>query len=114
VAVLIPAWREVFPGLAVTLPAWLVLYPISVIALSVMLSRIWRWSGGSVFVCILFHGTVNTTFQIVDKIETPYSAVVTFAMLDLLLWVAALAFVALDRLSDERTAPTGLPASSDQ
>jgi uncharacterized protein len=98
VAILIPAWREVFPGMGIGLPAWLVLYPISVIALSVMLSRLWHWSGGSVFICILFHGVINTTFQIVDKVSTPYSALVTFVMLDLLLWMAALIFVALDRL----------------
>jgi hypothetical protein len=33
----------------------------------------------------------------VDKVKTPYSAFVTFVMLDLLLWLAALIFVALDR-----------------
>jgi uncharacterized protein len=98
VAILIPAWREVFPGMGIELPAWLILYPISVIALTVMLSRLWNWSGGSVFVCILFHGVINTTFQIVDKVNTPYSALVTFVMLDLLLWIAALIFVALNRL----------------
>jgi uncharacterized protein len=97
VAILIPAWREVFPGMGIELPAWLILYPISVVALTVMLSRLWHWSGGSVFVCILFHGVINTTFQIVDKVNTPYSAFVTFVMLDLLLWLAALIFVALDR-----------------
>jgi uncharacterized protein len=97
VAILIPAWREVFPGMGIELPAWLILYPISVIALTVMLSRLWNWSGGSIFVCVLFHGVINTTFQIVDKVNTPYSAIVTFLMLDLLLWLAALIFVALDR-----------------
>jgi uncharacterized protein len=98
VAILIPAWREVFPGLTIDLPVWLVLYPISLIALTVMLSRLWNWSDGSVFVCIVFHGVINTTFQIVDKVSTPYSALVTFMMLDLLLWIAALIFIALDRL----------------
>jgi uncharacterized protein len=103
VAILIPAWREVFPGMGIELPAWLILYPISVIALTVMLSRLWHWSDGSVFVCILFHGVINTTFQIVDKVSTPYSALVTFVMLDLLLWIAALSFIALDRLVFRRT-----------
>jgi uncharacterized protein len=98
VAILIPAWREVFPGMGIDLSAWLILYPISLIALTVMLSRLWNWSGSSVFVCILFHGVINTTFQIVGKVSTPYSALVTFVMLDLLLWIAALVFVALDRL----------------
>jgi uncharacterized protein len=102
VAILIPAWRDVFPGMGIDLPMWLILYPISVIALTVMLSRLWNWSGGSIFICILFHGVINTTFQIVDKVSTPYSALVTFLMLNLLLWIAALIFVALDRLVFER------------
>ena len=85
VALLIPEWRNVFPGTTIDLPVWLVLYLISLIALSVILSRLWRWSKGSVFICILFHGVVNTTFQIVDKVSTPYSALVSFVMLDLLL-----------------------------
>lgn len=104
VALLIPEWRNVFPGTTIDLPVWLVLYPISLIALSVMLSRLWKWSNGSVFICILFHGVVNTTFQIVDKVSTPYSALVSFVMLDLLLWIAALIFVALDRLVFARVA----------
>jgi uncharacterized protein len=98
VAILIPTWREVFPGMGIELPVWLILYPISLIALTVMLSRLWNWSDGSIFVCILFHGVINTTFQIVDKVSTPYSGLVTFVILDLLLWIAALIFVALDRL----------------
>jgi uncharacterized protein len=97
VAILIPTWREVFPGMGIELPVWLILYPISVIALTVMLSRLWKWSGGSIFICILFHGVINTTFQIVDKVSTPYSALMTFVMLDLMLWLVALVFVVLDR-----------------
>jgi uncharacterized protein len=112
VAILIPQWREVFPGMGIDLSAWLILYPISVIALTVMLSRLWRWSDGSVFVCILFHGVINATFQIVDKVSTPYSALVTFVMLDLLLWLAALIFVALDRLVDARNPQQDLIISS--
>lgn len=104
VAILIPEWRDVFPGTSIDLGVWLVLYPISLIALSVMLSRLWRWSGGSVFVCILFHGVVNTTFQITDKVSTPYSGLISFVMLDLLLWVAALIFIAFDRLVFARVA----------
>ncbi len=95
VAVLIPEWRAPFPG--TTLVTWLVLYPISTVALAVMLSKLWKWSNGSVFICILFHGVVNASFQILDKLTTPYSAVISFVMIDLLMWVAALIFVLLDR-----------------
>ena len=102
VAILIPTWRDVFPKMPVGLAEWLVLYPISLVALAVMLSRLWRWSGGSVFICIWFHGVINMTFQVVDHVSTPYSSVVTFALLDVLLWVAAMVFVLLDRFVFER------------
>jgi uncharacterized protein len=98
VAIMFPAWRELFTGQSIDLGLWLIFYPISVLALTLMLSKIWKWSGQSVFVCILFHGVVNMTFQVTDKISTPYSPTMSFALLDLLLWVAALVFVALDRL----------------
>lgn len=98
IAVMFPGWRELFTGQNVDLGSWLIFYPLSVLALTVMLSKLWKWSGQSVFVCILFHGVVNMTFQITDKINTPYSATMSFVLLDLLLWIAALAFIALDRL----------------
>lgn len=98
IAIMFPEWREVFNAQPIDLGLWLLCYPISVLALTVMLSKLYKWSGQSIFVCILFHGVVNMTFQITDKIVTPYSATVSFMLLDLLLWIAALAFIALDRL----------------
>jgi uncharacterized protein len=95
VALLFPDWRSPFPG--TTLAMWLVLYPVSTVALAVMLSKLWKWSGGSALICILFHGVVNASFQILDKLTAPYSAVVSFVLIDLLLWVTALIFVLLDR-----------------
>lgn len=107
IALMFPGWRELFTGQNVDFGSWLIFYPLSVLALTVMLSKIWKWSGQSVFVCILFHGVVNMTFQITDKIGTPYSATVSYLLLDLLLWVAALVFMALDRLVfNPKTQPT--------
>jgi uncharacterized protein len=98
VAIMFPAWRELFAGQSVDLGTWLVFYPVSVLALTMMLSKIWKWSGQSVFVCILFHGVVNSTFQITDKVSTPYSTTVSFAILVLLMLIAAAIFMALDHL----------------
>ncbi len=98
VAILFPSWREPFPGLEVDLFPWLVLYPVSLMAVTVMLTKLWKWSSGSIFVCILFHGVVNATFQITDKVSSPYSALSAFALLDGLLWLAALVFIGLDRI----------------
>jgi uncharacterized protein len=98
IAIMFPEWRELFNAQAIDLGLWLFCYPISVLALTVMLSKLWKWSGQSVFVCILFHGVVNMTFQITDKISTPYSATVAYLLIDLLLWIVALVFMILDRL----------------
>ncbi len=102
IALLLPEWRELFPGQNVSLALWLVLYPPSLIALALMFLKLWKWTGQSIFICILFHGVVNTSFQILDKVNTPYSAGVSFGLLDLILWMAALVFVAMDRLIFER------------
>jgi uncharacterized protein len=98
IAIMFPEWRELFNAQAIELGLWLFCYPISVLALTVMLSKLWKWSGQSIFVCILFHGVVNMTFQITDKISTPYSATVAYLLIDLLLWIVALVFMILDRL----------------
>jgi uncharacterized protein len=110
VAVLIPEWRAPFPGTTLPMFAWLVLYPISTVALAMMLSKLWKWSNGSIFICILFHGVVNASFQILDKLNTPYSAVISFVMIDLLMCVAALIFAFLDRYAFRPV--TRVPAQS--
>jgi uncharacterized protein len=103
VAIMFPGWRELFTGQSVDLKLWLVFYPVSTLALTMMLSKIWKWSGQSVFVCILFHGVVNSTFQITDKISTPYSNTVSFAILVLLMLIAAAIFMVLDHLVFQKT-----------
>ena len=103
IALIVPEWREMFTGVAVSLGLWLTLYPVSLIALAVMFVKLWKWSGHSIFICILFHGVVNTSFQILDKVSTPYSAGVSYALLDLILWIAALVLIAIDRFVLERT-----------
>jgi uncharacterized protein len=110
VALMFPAWRELFAGQRVDLGLWFVFYPVSILALTVMLSKIWKWSKQSVFVCILFHGVVNLTFQITDKITTPYSSTVSFAILVLLMLIAALIFMVLDHLIFRKTRIQSLDA----
>ncbi len=97
IAILFPEWRELMPNVDVGLPLWLVLYPISIIALTIMLAKLWKWSGQSIFICILFHGVINTTFHNFDKVSTPYSATVSFILLDVLLWLIVLIFLILDK-----------------
>jgi uncharacterized protein len=110
VALLFPGWRELFTGQTIDLGSWLIFYPVSILALTIMLFKIWKWSGQSFFVCILFHGVVNSTFQITDKISTPYSTTMSFAILVLLMLIAALIFWALDHLVFDKIQAQALDA----
>jgi len=40
---------------------FVVLYPISTILVSFAMGHLWRWSNGSVFIAMYFHGVLNTT-----------------------------------------------------
>lgn len=40
---------------------FVVLYPISTILVSFAMGHLWRWSDGSLFIAIYFHGVLNTT-----------------------------------------------------
>ena len=82
--------------LGVTLPLWLVMYPISIIALTVMLTKLWKWTG-SVLIAIIFHGAVNFTLAklVGDLQTTPYSPVIAFASVNSLFWLAAGVFSAV-------------------
>jgi membrane protease YdiL (CAAX protease family) len=42
-------------------PQFIVLYPISTILVAFTMGRLWRWSNGSLFVAMCFHGVLNTT-----------------------------------------------------
>lgn len=44
-----------------TLPQFLALYPVSTILISYAMGHLWRWSGGSTFIAILFHAVMNQT-----------------------------------------------------
>lgn len=50
----IPEWRA-----GVTLPVFLPTYAIGVVALAYAFTKVWRWSRGSLFLVIWFHGIVN-------------------------------------------------------
>ena len=91
-----PEFYQTLPG--VTLPLWLVMYPISIIALTVMLTKLWKWTG-SVLIAVIFHGVVNFTLAklVGDLQTTPYSPVIAFALVNALFWIAAGVFVAIDR-----------------
>jgi len=40
---------------------FVVLYPISVVLIAFIMGHLWRWSHGSLFIAIFFHGVLNTT-----------------------------------------------------
>ena len=42
-----------------------VFYPISTILLSFCMTKIWKWTKGSVFIAMWFHGLVNSLFGLV-------------------------------------------------
>ena len=86
---------ETLPG--VTLPMWLVMYPLSVIALSVILTKLWKWTG-SVLIAVFFHGAVNFTMaRLIGGLLAPaYNPVVMFGIVVALFWVVAAVFVGID------------------
>jgi uncharacterized protein len=96
-AVLFPEFREIVPG--VTLPMWLVLYPLSVIAISVMMTQLWKWTG-SALIAITFHAVLNFTMATLptDKLVADYSPLMGGIVVIALFWVAAGVFVGIDRL----------------
>lgn len=96
----------------VTLPLWLVMYPISIVALTVMLTKLWKWTG-SVLIAVIFHGAVNFTLaKLVGELQTPpYSPVIAFALLNILFWIAAGVFVAIDRCVIQRRRSTECSAN---
>ena len=95
-ALRLPEFYQTLPG--VTLPLWLVMYPISIIALTVMLTKLWKWTG-SVLIAIIFHDAVNFTLAklVGDLQAAPYRPVNAFALLNALFWIAAGVFVGIDR-----------------
>jgi membrane protease YdiL (CAAX protease family) len=42
-------------------PQFIVLYPISAILVAFTMGYLWRWSNGSLFIAMCFHGVLNTT-----------------------------------------------------
>ena len=40
---------------------FVVLYPLSIIPIAFIMGHLWRWSNGSLFIAIFFHGVLNTT-----------------------------------------------------
>jgi uncharacterized protein len=95
-AVLFKEFREIVPG--VTLPIWLVLYPLSVMATSVVMTQLWKWTG-SVLITITFHAVLNFTTATLptNQLMASYSPFVGGSIVVALFWVAAGAFVLIDR-----------------
>ena len=94
--VLFPEFREIVPG--VTLPMWLVLYPLSIMAISVAMTQLWKWTG-SVLIAITFHAVLNFTMATlpIDKLMASYSPLIGSSVVVSLFWVAAGIFVGIDR-----------------
>jgi uncharacterized protein len=95
-AVLFPEFREIVPG--VTLLMWLVLYPLSVMAISVAMTQLWKWTG-SVLIAITFHAVLNFTMATlpVDKLMKAYNPFIGGTIVVALFWLAAGVFVGIDR-----------------
>ena len=62
----VPEWRGGGLDIAVFLPSYL----IGVVSLAYVLTKIWRWSHGSIILAIWFHGLVNFTvnYPVDDRI----------------------------------------------
>jgi len=95
-ALLFPEFRQTVPG--VSLAIWLTLFPLSLMAMSVILTLLWKWSG-STLLAVIFHGVVNyTTGTLVEgKLAYIYSPLETFGIIVMLFWIAAAVFIAFDR-----------------
>jgi membrane protease YdiL (CAAX protease family) len=89
-------WR-----VAESLALFLVVYPIGLVALSLVITRVWRWSRGSVLLAVLLHAVVNGTagavapggLWAVDGLSTDQ----IFVLVNGVFWVAALVVEILGR-----------------
>jgi membrane protease YdiL (CAAX protease family) len=107
-----PEFYQTLPG--VTLPMWLVLYPLTIIAMTVALTKLWKWTG-SVLIAIFFHASANYSMGVLtggDRLKLVYSPFVAFLIVTALFWVVAGVFVAIDRTLAQRTAVSAKPLTN--
>ena len=86
-------WRN-----GLSLGTFTLLYPLTLICISIAMTKLWHWTGGSVLLAILLHGSINfVTGAIVDpgrfelasrsNVGVYFIAIAAFAALALVFWL---------------------------
>ena len=98
-------WRN-----GIDLPTFIILYPISTIFLSFMMTKVWKWSKQSVFLCMWFHGLINTLLGMMPDRELfnfeDYSTLSIYLLILGLLLVGCFTFEIIDRKIMKTTTTT--------
>ncbi|REJ63070.1 MAG: CPBP family intramembrane metalloprotease [Bacteroidetes bacterium] len=93
---LFPEWRN-----GLDLPTFIILYPISTIFLAFMMTKVWRWSRMSVFLCMWFHGLINALLGIMSNRRAfnfeEYSDLSIYLLILSFLLVGCFTFEIIDR-----------------